>query len=40
VQKVDLDGYDEKAARQEGHVLANAVRSIKDPNRGIMEWSR
>jgi len=40
VQKVDLDGYEEKEARQERQVLANAVRSIKDPSRGTMEWSR
>jgi len=34
-----LDGYDEKAARQERQVLAKARRSLKEPRRATIDWS-
>jgi len=34
-----LDGYDEKAARQERQVLAKARRSLKDPRRATIDRS-
>jgi len=39
-QNVDLEGYEEKAARQERQVPANARRSRKEPNRVTIDWSR
>jgi len=40
VQNVDLDGCEEKAERQERHVPAKARSSRKEPNRGMMDWSK
>ena len=40
MHKVDLDGYDKKATRQELHVLTNTNRLTYDPNRGMMECNR
>jgi len=37
VHNVDLDGYEEKAARQEGQVPAKARSSMMEPNRGTTE---
>ena len=35
MQNVDLDGYEEKAERQERQVPAKARTSRKEPNRGM-----
>jgi hypothetical protein len=39
-QNLDLDGYDKKAAHQERQVLAKARRSMKEPRRATIDWSR